>query len=290
MTVIPNSLPLQLDRLPEYSGWVQYVMGLKPIPKSLEKNAVNVAREFEEDKWGALQKQLLGNVDATVIDADRFVSGESESVAYYQRELYVANSVDVQQAYFELIRREVQALIQTAGHLVELGAGYGSQILKLAALPELKHAGFTAGEYTKAGVGCIELLAARQSLDVKAVGCDLNSLDLNTHPIPSGAVFLTCWTMAYVKGFPRSAMEEILHKQPSVVIHIEPIIEHWSSNSLLQLIWKKYIQINDYNQTLMTELKSYEADGLIKILEERPSIFGLNPLAPVSIVKWVPCE
>ena len=290
MKTIPNSRPLHLDDLPKFSSWIPNIFEFNSI-QIAKKNVTNILREYGEDKWGALQKQILANPDVTVVDADSLFLGESKPSAYYLGGLYLASSTDVQEAYYRLILNEVLPHIVAAGHLVELGAGYGSQLLKIAALPELSHAGFTAGEYTKTGVDCIKLLAERQSLlHVNAVQCDLNSLNLSSFAIPSRAVFMTCWTMAYLKGFPRSAIEEILRKKPSMVIHVEPIFEHWSNSSLLHLMWKKYVKINDYNQTFMTELKEYETAGAIKIIEERPHVFGPNPLAPVSIVKWVPCE
>jgi hypothetical protein len=94
--------------------------------------------------------------------------------------------------------------------------------------------------------------------------------------------------MACLKGFSRSTLEEIIRRKPAVVVHIEPIYEHWSDDSLLQTLWKRYFQLNDYNQTMLTALRSYEAEGLIDIVEERRNLFGNNPLAPVSIIKWKP--
>ena len=94
--------------------------------------------------------------------------------------------------------------------------------------------------------------------------------------------------MACLKGFSRSTLDEIIRHQPAAVVHIEPIYEHWSDDSLLHMLWKRYFQLNDYNPSMLTALKSYEAEGLIDIKEERRCLFGNNPLAPVSVVKWTP--
>jgi hypothetical protein len=289
MKPLPNARPIGIDELPAYSSWMPYLLGLKTLSLILDKTAESMLREYGQDKWGVLLEKLKAAGSVTVADADRLSVGENKTAAFYaDGELYVADTQTIQSAYFELIRTELQPSLEQFGHLVELGAGYGALLFKLAALPGLEKVGYTAGEYTDTGVACIDLLAAGRSLKLETGYCDLSDLDLKTFAIPEQAVFMTCWTMAYLKGFSRVTLDEIICHKPAVVIHIEPIYEHWSDDSLLQMLWKRYFQLNDYNQSMLTVLKGYEADGLIEILEERRNLFGNNPLAPVSIVKWKP--
>ncbi|MGS1118003.1 hypothetical protein [Castellaniella sp. UC4442_H9] len=280
---------LGLDELPRYTTWIPYLLGLEAFPHTLRKTADSVLREYERNKWGILLGQLRRIKDASIADADRLSSGERRSVSFYANGgLYVADSDVVQNKYFQLIRDELQTVVGETGHLVELGAGYGALLFKLCSLRGFTRVAYTAGEYTDAGVSCIKLLAANQGLTVQAGHCDLNDLNLSAFAIPENAIFLTCWAMAYVKGFPRRTMEEIIRRQPAAVVHIEPIYEHWSNDSLLQMLWRRYAELNDYNRSMMTMLRTYEMEGLIEIVDERPSVFGSNPLAPVSIVRWKP--
>lgn len=289
MKFLPDARPLALDDLPAYSGWISVLLGFETLSRTLDKTAESVLREYDQDKWGVLLEKLRALGTSNVADADRLSGGESKPMAFYADEgLYVADSESVYRAYFELIRGELQPLLEKSGHLVELGAGYGALLLKLAAVPELGQVGYTAGEYTDTGVACIELLAAQQKLPLQAGHCDLSDLSLRNFSIPPKAVFLTCWAMAYLKGYPRDTLDEIIRHEPAVVVHIEPVYEHWSGGSLLQMLWKRYFQLNDYNRTMLTALRTYEADGLIDIVEERRNLFGNNPLAPVSVVKWKP--
>ena len=289
MKSVSDAHKIGIDELPVYSSWIPYLLGLKTLSRILDKNAESVLREYGQDKWGVLLEKLKTSGSLTVADADRLSIGDNNTAAFYaDGELYVADVQTIQMAYFELVRTELQPLLEEFGHLVELGAGYGAMILKLAASPGLEKVGYTAGEYTDTGVACIDLLAAGRSLKLEIGHCDLCELDLKTFSVPEQAVFMTCWTMACLKGFPRATLDEIIRHKPAMVIHIEPIYEHWNDDSLLQMLWKKYFQLNDYNQSLLTDLKGYEDDGLIEIVEERRNLFGNNPLAPVSIVKWKP--
>jgi hypothetical protein len=148
--------------------------------------------------------------------------------------------------------------------------------------------GYTAGEFTDTGVSCMNLLAASAGIRLETGHCDLNDLKLEGFQIPENAVFMTSWAMAYVKGFSVDTLHEIIRHKPMVVVHFEPIYEHWNSESLLHKLWQRYCQINDYNQSLLSALKKFESDGLIRIIEEKPNLFGGNPLAPISMVKWIP--
>lgn len=290
MILPPNAKPIALEDLPIYSSWVPLLLGLKHINRSLHKTPESVQKEYGQDKWGVLLEKLKTVNNPTVMHADEFFARGSKTSAFYtDGNLCVADSVVVREIYFEFIRSELLSTVAQSTHIVELGAGYGALIFKLAELPFFQKLSYTAAEYTDTGVQCMSLLARHSNLKLEIGHCDLSDLRLSSFNIPEKAVFMTCWTMACLKGFSRATLHEIIRHKPAVVVHIEPIFEHWGDNSLLHLLWKRYSQLNDYNQSMLTALKEYEAEGLIEILEECSNRFGINPLAPVSVVKWRPC-
>lgn len=288
MRKITGAKAITLDSLPNHTDWIPYLLGLKNLSKALDKNVDSITREYGLDKWGVLLHKLQMLNKPTVIDADNILNVERQMPFYAEGNLYLADSMTVQNIYFDLIKNEIQTFVQKHGHLVELGAGYGSIILKLASLPSFNASRYTAGELTDTGVACINLLASEFRNSIEVGLCDLNDLHLEKYTIPNNAVFMTCWTLACLKGFSRSTLNEILRYKPSIVIHIEPTFEHWTDDSLLSMLWKRYFQMNDYNQNYFSALQSYEAEGLIQIVDQRKNLFGCNPLAPISVVKWVP--
>jgi hypothetical protein len=50
----------------------------------------------------------------------------------------------------------------------------------------------------------------------------------------------------------------------------------------------RYIEVNDYNTNLVTELHERRDRGVIEIVEERPAVFGSNPLLAASVIVWRP--
>lgn len=288
MKEISDEREIALSDLPQYTHWIEYLLGLKTLSKSLDKNSESISREYGQDKWGVLLQRLRALKAPTVFDADALCTDTKKIPFFSDGKILFDDTAIVQDQYFRLIRDELQPYLTSSNHLVELGSGYGSIVFKLAELPEFASIKYTAGEFTDSGIACLELLANEIDQDFEAGFCDLNDLCLDQFDIVENAIFMTSWAMAYLKGLSRNTLNEIMLRKPKVVIHIEPIYEHWNEASLLPMLWRKYCQLNDYNSTLLTALKTYEAEGLIKIIEERKNVFGSNPLAPVSIVKWIP--
>jgi hypothetical protein len=278
---------ISLNELPSHSGWIPYLMGLKKLEKNLAKSAESLTREYDIEKWGQVL-ELLKRGGATLDQADALFIKDIEQAYYTHGKLMMAPGHYVHRGYLELLTKELKKEIGDSKHIVELGAGYGSILLKLSRLPWLEHVSFTAGEYAKSGVESIKLLAGGDSR-IKAGRIDLSALDLAELSPSENSIIMTSWTMVCLKGFSEKTLNEILSYKPSMVMHFEPVFEHWEGGTLLEMLWKRYLQLNDYNQSMLTSLKEYEARGLIKIVEERKNVYGINPLMPASIIKWVPC-
>jgi hypothetical protein len=73
-----------------------------------------------------------------------------------------------------------------------------------------------------------------------------------------------------------------------VVINVEPCYEHCEGKTLLGLMRRRYIEVNDYNTNLVTVLREQRDRGVIDILEELPAVFGSNPLLAASVIVWRP--
>jgi len=106
--------------------------------------------------------------------------------------------------------------------------------------------------------------------------------------IPPGAVIYTSYAAQYVPRLSSSFVDQLALFSPSVVIHIEPCYEHCEGKTLLGLIRQRYIEVNDYNTNLVTVLHEQRDRDDIEILEERPAVFGSNPLLAASVIVWRP--
>ena len=68
----------------------------------------------------------------------------------------------------------------------------------------------------------------------------------------------------------------------TAVVNIEPMAPLYD-DSLLGLMRRRYLEVNDYNRDLLDELRRRTE---VEIVQTRPNIFGQNPFCPVSAVEW----
>jgi len=176
-----------------------------------------------------------------------------------------------------------------ASTLVELGAGYGSVILALAKRHPFCQMNIIAAEYTGSGVELIQRLARSQDLKIQTGHCDFGSPGVTDLAIPDDAIIFTSFATPCVPKLPVSFVDSLAGFHPRVVAHFEPCYEHSESSTLLGLMRRRYIEVNDYNTNLVTLLHERQAQGSITIVEERPAVLGPNPLLPASILNWRPC-
>jgi len=277
-----------LDDLPRFSRWPARLLGAEEWqPKS--KTAAEVAREYEHEKWGPLLK-IVRNAGRgmTVHDADKVVFADlSPQLCSVGRSFRMLTAMAAHRRHIDLVVSALERF-QPCNALVELGAGYGTIILRLAKLPGFRRTPIIAGEFAPSGVGLIELLARAQKTNIVAGACDFASSPLVEFQIPEGALIYTSMATPCVPMLDGSFIDQLVAMQPKAVVHVEPCYEHCDTDTLLGSMRRRYIEINDYNRNLVTLLRKYQKQGALQIVAERRAVFGTNPLLCSSVIAWVP--
>jgi hypothetical protein len=279
-----------LDDLPRYSPWPARLLGLEPwTPR--QKTSSEVLREFDREKWGGLLARLeAAAAPPRVEEVDQwFLGALPETLCSVGDELELLSPLEAAHRQRALIARTLEGQFP-APALVELGAGYGSMLLWLAQQPPFSGAPIWAGELAASGLAALRRLAAAQQTPVEGGACDLASPELAGWRPPPGAVVYTSLATMYVPRLSPRVVEVLASWGPRAVVHFEPCWEHCRSDTLLGLLRRRYLELNDYNTNLVTLLHDAERQGRIRILDERPAVFGANPLLPISIVAWAPKE
>jgi hypothetical protein len=84
-----------------------------------------------------------------------------------------------------------------------------------------------------------------------------------------------------------NVIENLINAKPKQVLHIEPVAELYKW-TIRDQISKLYIKAADYQDDLLTVLKTFERKGKIKILEVRRFGFAANPYHEDSFIRWIP--
>jgi len=281
-------LKASINDLPKYSSWPARLLCLTKFEQRY-KTPNEIIREYDREKWGSLLERVnKAGKDVTLDEIDDwFLNNTQEILCSIEDEFYIMHPIEAHKRYVSLIENYLSKYLP-ATSLVELGAGYGSIILGISHKEKFVRMNIMAAEYTNSGISLIKHLAKSKHLEIIVDKCDFSSVPVTKLPIPDGAIIFTSYATPYVPIMPVSFIESLASYKPKTVIHFEPCYEHCDRNTLIGLLRQRYIEVNDYNKNLVTLIHDQHNKGLVKIQLEEKSVFGSNPLLPISVLAWEP--
>ncbi len=280
--------PIRLDELPRYSPWPQRLLGLAACPVR-PKTEKEVIREFEREKWGPLLKGLRLMRSPSVDKAMGLeVDLDAKEPFFESGRFALASNREIQRRYVRLLSAALRPYLKGAAGLVELGAGYGAQILSLSDEKGFKNLPLYAGEFTPSGQEAIRLVAAGLKKKIEVGWCDFRGLASEGLAIPENSVLFTSYSAHYVPEHSAGLVRFIKKWKPKAVVHFEPIYEHQSDATLHELLCRRYIEVNDYSRNLATVIETACRKKEARLLKVEKNVFGGNPLLPLSIMAWTP--
>ena len=277
-----------INDLPRFSPWPARLLGLEPWEQK-HKTPEEVTREYEYEKWAQLLTKIReAGREVSVEEVDEWVLADVPySLCSIEGTLQLLSAAEGHQRYLDLVEATLKPLLPMSA-LVELGAGYGSVILSLAKRDAFARMRFMAGEYSTSGIELIRCLARAQRLEIEVAHCNFASGQIADLIIPPNAVIFTSYATTYVPNLSADFVKALSIYSPRAVVHIEPCYEHYETHTLLGLMRRRYIEVNDYNTNLVTLLRDQDKKSRIRILDERPAVYGMNPLLAASILVWSP--
>lgn len=273
---------MTINDLPRFSKWPARLLGIEPWKQKV-KSKEEIDREYETESWGVYLKRvksegLENSVTSHTLDDWQCASDTqvlyTKGNAFFQKTFGYAYS-----EYLNIIRGYIVKFLP-AKSVVGLGCGYGSVILAIAEY--LNEANFLAAEYTPSGIELTKICAKNQGIKIDVGHCDFMKVPITDLIVPKGAIIFTCAAACTLPKLPSSFIDSLIQLRPSVVIHFEPIYEHHNRNNLLDMMRRRYVEVNDYNRNLLTLLK----ESNIQILIEDYAVIGVNPLFPISVIAW----
>jgi hypothetical protein len=279
---------ITLDEIGHYSFWPSRLLGLKPYSIKY-KNPYEINREFNVEKWGLLLNIFKNNPSLTLTDMETSEQNLEELAPIYDslEGFFLSKLGLAQEKQLNIYKKIILANISGANGLVELGAGYGSKIFRLADAPEIKKIPLFAYEYTRSGRELINLLSIKEDIKIKVGHCDFNNIDLDEFDFPENSIIFTSFALHYASDLKVDFFKFISKLKPKLVIHFEPCYEYYDSQNLHGQMCRRYMEINGYTQNIASSIEdSCEIiGGKIKI---EKNVFGSNPFMPFSIIQWSP--
>jgi len=275
-----------VDDLPRFSPWPARLLGLTEW-QPRRKTPAEVTREFDRDKWGELLERLGKAAPGSDLEALEGWLRESEepSLCSVGQHFELLPPRESLRRHYQLVADTLSVLLPASG-VVELGAGYGGAMLRLAVDARFTGVPLYAAEYTGSGRELLRRLAQTMGTDLQVGCCDLSAASICDPAPVRGAIVFTCMAAHYVPELGPQFVDAMRQLRAGTVVHFEPCYEHFDQRSLTGALRRRYVEVNDYNRNLVSLLHRQAAAGTIEIVKESPAVIGVNPLLPISVIVW----
>lgn len=106
--------------------------------------------------------------------------------------------------------------------------------------------------------------------------------------MPAGSCIYTVAALEQVGELFEPFLQFLIHKQPDVCIHLEPIEELLDEHSLIDGLSLLYFRKRNYLHGFLTRLRELEAQGTINIIRQQRIYTGSYYIEGHSLVVWKP--
>ncbi|MGE0734875.1 MAG: hypothetical protein AB7G15_11435 [Alphaproteobacteria bacterium] len=275
---------LDLNELPAWSDWPVRLLGLKNFAQP-KRDVAKIEQEYNREKFAAcldLYRKSGGTMDPVAL---RFSIGnramDNERDAVWQGRLVIARQDEMVDRLFETLDAAIAGPAAKSRSIVELGSAFGANLWHLAKIFPGKR--FVGGDYSDNAIALAELLYKDRN-DIR-VG-KLNFYDARYPIMDTVEGPATVFTSQALEQLPSTVpfLDALTRHRDKIatVIHLEPAND-LHDTSLLGLMRKRYLELNDYNRNLVSELKRRPD---IRILDIKKDIFGFHAFNSLSLVVW----
>ncbi len=279
---------IPFDELYKYSDLPEKLLSNKKAITKV-KSHEEVIREFEREKWRKLLGHLKTKPDVDIVGINKILMPENDApiVSLINNSFYLTKPNLIEKEHINIYSKILSKYIDNSDALVELGAGYGSKILTLSKIKSFSKLNLFAGELTVSGQRLIKLISQNMGKKISVGFCDFRTLNFSKLNIPENSIIFSSYAAHYVPYLKDQYVEKILQLKPKIVVHFEPLYEIQTEKTIFESMCKKYIEINDYNRNLYSQLIKAQKNKKIE-LKIKKNVIGSNPFLPISIIEWSP--
>lgn len=259
----------------------------KPLNYNI-RDENEILREFNNDKWSKTINLLKRN-DIKLNDVENIFLNLDKKILCYdsnnKNKLRFLNYRQALNKQFNILKSKIIEHKSLSKNIIEIGAGFGSKILKLAEQKEFRNYNFYASDISQNGRKFMNEYSKKKQLKVKVGKCNFFKNDLFNYDLPKKSILFSFYSFHYILKIKKKFIQKILDLEPSIILNFEPCYYNNDLNDIHQILKQRYIEVNRYNQNLKIILDEFSEKKLISVKFTKDR-FGLNPLLPFTIYEW----
>ncbi|MEX0696128.1 MAG: methyltransferase domain-containing protein [Dongiaceae bacterium] len=275
---------LDLDELPRWSPWPARLLGLEPFVRPT-RDLGKIEEEYDRGKWHqslVAYRESERTPDPMQLRLMLFGADPgAPRAAVRHGALCVASNEQLLTWHADALANAMAHAIGRSATVVELGCGFGALLWHLAKrFPGRRYVG---GEYAESAITLArELYATTPEIAVEK----FNFYDPDYAVLEAAEAPVTVFTSQAIEQLPSAAhvLDVIARYRDKIaaVFHLEPAYDLYD-DTLLGLMRRRYIEINDYNRDLIRELRRRSDLRIVRI---EPDVLGWNPFNALALVHW----
>jgi hypothetical protein len=279
---------ISFNDLSKYSAWPARLLSLEHFP-TRQKSKKEVLREYQTEKWNDLYQAVIKTGNPTLEMVESLSENPDEISPYADRDrLFLSTNINILERHLELYHKVLEPHCKGAAALVELGAGYGSKILGLAKRQPFSDMRLVGAELTENGRNIMSLLNQSVENKIEVGSCDFDALTIDPKLVPKNSVIFTSYAAHYVPELSMDFAAFLLQLEPKAIIHFEPVYELFSTDSIYELMCRRYMEVNDYTRNLLSVI-NHSVDKKKSVISSlKINQLSANPFLPISVIEWHP--
>jgi len=176
---------------------------------------------------------------------------------------------------------------QKVTSIYEFGCGTGFNLIELARIyPQTKLYGL---DFVKASSELVDQIAESYKLNMVGGIFDMISPSESFLLDKNSAIF-TFGSIEQIAGKFEQFIQYLLNQNPSICIHLEPTLEMYDDQILLDYLAIKFHKKRGYTEGLLPRLKELERLGQIELLKVKRLYFGSTFMEGYTYMIWKPVK
>jgi len=188
--------------------------------------------------------------------------------------------------YFSVFRLWLfKKYLKEFNSIYEFGCGTGFNLVVLGQLyPEKELHGL---DFVPSSKKLVDSIARHHNLKIKGHVFDMILPDDSLDVAPNSAIF-TIGAIEQLASRIEPLLQFFLKKSPKLCIHVEPTIELYDENNLVDYLAIKFHKKRGYTQNYLTRLRELECEGKVEIIKVKRLYFGSLYMEGYSCIIWKP--
>ena len=188
--------------------------------------------------------------------------------------------------YFCVFRRWVfETYLNNVENIYEFGCGSGHNLVELVRMYPEKH--IVGLDFVPSVIELLKTIKKKRGLNIEGSLFDMIHPDFDMN-IKSNSAFYTFGAIEQLAGQIQNLFQFFLDKKPKICIHMEPMIEWYDENNLLDYLALRFHKKRGYTEGIFPLLEKLQCEKKVEIMKTKRLYFGNYNMEGYNLIVWRP--